>query len=199
MPRASQALEAPSSIPPHLHARSAPPELYTSIRINISTFHPTASVRPARAAPLLVPLYFYVPTPTARLQRSTPPRRYAYCIPPELHTSIPSRLHDRGASPELRSSVPLYLHICTHAARFHTSIPPYFHTSTSLHLSVPPELQSFIPLRLHVPTPAAHVQTSMSLTPAVRLLSSRAPNVHTSSVHASARSQSPRAPELHTS
>ena len=135
------------------------------------------------------------------LQNSIPPRQCARSPPPILRTSIPPRyytFHRASRAPILHSS---FLHISTpHRA----SRPLYLHISTSaqsgIHLRHSIPLYTSIPPYFHVATPAARLQSyrapelhiSVPCTPAARLQRSRTAYIHTStSLHLHRASRPP--------
>ncbi len=105
-----------SSTPLRLHACRGPPELYTSIRINISTFHPLP-LRSALRGPLFCQ-YLYSFTSTYLRRVSGAPYPY---------TSASLHLHSTSRAPYLYTSLLIYLQ--------RTSIPPELHTSVLPRLS----------------------------------------------------------------
>ena len=76
-----------SSIPPHLHARSVPPQL------RAPNLYASTSARPQRTSR------------APGLHTSLPPYPHTYIAPPELPSSVPPHLHARRATPELPTSI----------------------------------------------------------------------------------------------
>ena len=112
---ASRLQSSRAPIPPHLHPRSARPELPSSI-----------------------PLHVYVCTPP-ELPSSIPPRLHSCSTTPELPFLHTYTLAAPSRAPELHTSTPLRLR-ASRAPELHTSTSdaystsPYSSTSSSLHL-----------------------------------------------------------------
>ena len=141
-----------ASIPPHLHARSASPELPSSIPpclyvCRLPELPSSISPRPHACSttpelPSSIPLayrlaghlqssillylhlrYTYIaPLRASDLHASIPPHRYAYVRPPVLYTSLPPRRYTCSATRSFRA---LCLHVATPALSQQTSLPPY--------------------------------------------------------------------------
>ena len=162
----------PSSRAPYLYASTSARLQRASRALSLQLAILTTSVRPARAALLLVPLYLHVYTPAARLQSSI-----------LLHSTFTHLYHASRVS-YLYTSTCLY--IPGPAACLTSSRSPYLYaSSTSPGRNMPHEFLISMHLHLHVPKPTA------------RLLSSRRPYIYASTSQGPQHASGAR--DLHTS
>ena len=181
--RASATSELHGSMPPRLHACSAPPALHTSIprtpRSHVSTsarlqrsseaqeLHASTSTHLQRASRVqelhtsILPRLHAYSAPLG-LHTSMRPRNYTYVETPDLYIAITPMPQVHNAPQELQHTVPTYFHVCMPAAHMQRSMPPCHYTYSDLRKSI--ALHRYTATRLHSTRgPFLHVSTSTRL------------------------------------